>query len=221
MTPIAVENKELKPVDLDRLLVQACLEGDERAWEGMVRTHTRRIYNYCLRYTGRRDEADDLTQEIFVRIYRNLSSFRADTGSLQSWILSVARNLIVDHYRKERRYRTWVGSEEMETLQVEDRQAPDPGRAFEQAEASYMVSLALTSLSPNLREAIKLRDLEGMSYQQVAETTGVSEGTVKSRLFRGRLLLARAVASPAGMTRGLRKSLSLPGLADPLPCGIQ
>ncbi len=219
MTQETIERKRLQSGDLDRLLVQACLKGDERAWERMVRSHTRRIFNYCLRFTGRRDEAEDLTQEIFVRIYRNLGSFRAESGSLQSWILSVARNLIVDHYRKERRFRAWLGSEEMETMQLEDFKTLNPSRAFEQAEASRLLSLALTALSPDLREAVKLRDLEGMSYHQVAETTGVSEGTVKSRLFRARLLLTKTFSGPAFITRGLRRSLSLPDLSNPLPCG--
>jgi RNA polymerase sigma-70 factor (ECF subfamily) len=215
-----IENKQLQSSDLDRLLVLACLKGDERAWESMVRSHTRRIFNFCLRFTGRRDEAEDLTQEIFIRVYRNLGSFRVDSGNLQSWILSVARNLIVDHYRKERRFHSWLGSEEMEAIQVEDRKILNPSRAFDQAEASRLLSLALTALSPELRETVELRDVEGMSYQQVAETTGVSEGTVKSRLFRGRHFLSKTFSSPASIARRLRKSASMSGLADPLPCGL-
>jgi len=221
MTQEIVENTQFRSSGPDRLLVQACLNGDERAWESLVRSHTRRIFNYCLRYTGRRDEAEDITQEIFVRIYRNLGSFRAESGGLQSWILSVARNLVVDHYRKERRFRSWLGSDEMETMQVEDRKTLSPSRAYDQAEARCLLSLALAALSPDLREAVRLRDLDGMSYQQVAETTGVSEGTVKSRLFRARHCLAKAFSSQASFRRGLRPSMSLPELGNPLPCSLQ
>ncbi len=197
MTQEMVDKKQLNPDNPDRLLVQECLRGDESAWEGLVRTHTGRIHNYCLRFTGCKDLADDLTQEIFVRIYRSLGSFRADSGSLQAWILSVAHNMIIDHYRKEKRFRSWFGSEWMETVQLIDHRTLDPSRAFELAEASRLLSRALASLSPSLREAIKLRDLDGMSYQQVAETTGVSEGTVKSRLFRARLILAKTFSTPS------------------------
>jgi RNA polymerase sigma-70 factor (ECF subfamily) len=107
----------------------------------------------------------------------------------------------------------------MDAMQVEDRKTLNPSRAFDQAETSRLLSLALTALRSDLREAVKLRDLEGMSYQQVAAMTGVPEGTVKSRLFRAHLCLARTFSHPASLTRRLRKPLSLSGSADPLPCG--
>ena len=204
-----VENMKVQPNDREQILVQACLQGDEAAWETMVQSQSKRIFNLCLRFAGRRDEAEDLTQEIFVRIYRSLHSFRSDSGSFQCWVLSVARNLIIDHYRKERRYQTPIGSEEMETLQLEDHKTPSPSRAFEQDEASRMLSHALNGLSPDLREAVILRDLEGMSYQQVAETTGVSEGTVKSRLFRARLRLTKTFAGRSPLARGPNREFSL------------
>ncbi len=201
MTQESVEKSQLPSRDSDRLLVQACLDGDESAWERLVCTYARRIFNYCLRFTPRRDEAEDMTQEIFVRIYRNLGSFRLDSGNFRLWILSLARNLVVDHYRQERRFHTWLGSEELERMQLEDQRTPDPYHAYNRLEASRRLSLALDALSPDLREAVKLRDLEGMSYQQVAETTGVSEGTVKSRLFRARVRLAKTLSRNSNSDR--------------------
>jgi RNA polymerase sigma-70 factor (ECF subfamily) len=210
----AIENSEVQPMDRDRILVHACLAGDEDAWEIMVQTHSRRILNLCLHYAGRRDEAEDLTQEVFVRIYRSLRSFHLDSGSFQCWIVSIARNLIIDHYRKERRYQTPIGSEEMESLHLEDEKTPSPSRAFERAEAGWILSQALDDLSPDLREAVVLRDLEGMSYQQVAETTGVSEGTVKSRLFRARVRLAKIFTGHSSRSAGFGRSITMPHLSS-------
>jgi RNA polymerase sigma-70 factor (ECF subfamily) len=184
----------------------------------MVHSHTKRIFNLCLRFTGRRDEAEDLTQETFIRIYRNLRSFRSKTGSFQSWILSVARNLVIDHYRKERRLRFPFGSEEMEGMHLEDCRTPSPSRAFEQAEASRLLSKALIALDPDLRKAVVLRDLEGLSYQEVAETTGVSEGTVKSRIFRARMRLTKIFIGQGAPARSMRKPLPLGGLGEPVAC---
>ncbi len=224
------ENMKVQLNNREQILVRACLQGDEAAWETMVQSQSKCIFNLCLRFARRRDEAEDLTQEIFVRIYRSLRSFRSDTGSFQCWVLSVARNLIIDHYRKERRYQTPIGSEEMETMHLEDHKTPSPSRAFERVEALRMLSRALGGLSPDLREAVILRDLEGMSYQQVAETTGVSEGTVKSRLFRARLRLTKIFTGRAALARGLSRKLSLAdfqghgslsGLPDPAACALE
>jgi RNA polymerase sigma-70 factor (ECF subfamily) len=193
------------------MLIQACLRRDESAWEAVVQSQGRRIFNLCLRFTACREEAEDLTQEIFVRIYRSLKSFRSDSGSFQCWILSVARNLLIDHYRKMRRFQPPIGTEEMETMHLEDQTTLSPSRALEQAEAARLLTKALVELSPDLRTALILRDLEGMSYQQVAKFMGVSEGTVKSRIFRARLRLAQVFSESSFFTGNFRKPVSLVG----------
>ncbi len=175
----------------DEKLVERCLQGDDAAWESIVTTYTRRIYNLSYRYVNRRDEAEDMTQEIFIKVYQNLKSFRADSGSFQSWILKVGRNLIIDHYRQARRYQQAGGSEELETLNLKDDTVPNPHRAAEQTEAARFLSEGLQSLPPELKEAVILRDLEGMPYQEMADLLGIPEGTVKSRINRGRLELAK------------------------------
>jgi RNA polymerase sigma-70 factor (ECF subfamily) len=175
----------------DGKLVERCLQGDDAAWEAIVTSYGRRIYNLSYRYTGRRDESEDLTQEIFIRIYQNLKNFRMDAGSFQNWILKIARNLIIDHYRQTRRYQHSAGSEEMETMNLKDDRVPSPQRAAEQAEASRFLRDGLQALSPELKEAIILRDLEGMPYQEIAELLNIPEGTVKSRINRGRIELAK------------------------------
>lgn len=175
----------------DEKLVERCLQGDDAAWEAVVNSYAKRIYNLTYRYTSRRDEAEDLTQEIFIRVYQNLKSFRSDSGSFQGWIMKVGRNLIIDHYRRTRRFQQAAGTEEMETMNLKDEKVLNPQRSVEQSEASLFLSEGLQALSPELKEAIILRDLEGMAYQEIAELLGIPEGTVKSRINRARLELAK------------------------------
>lgn len=189
-----IEDKELRVLSGDGKLVERCLQGDDAAWEAIVRTYSRRIYNLSYRYTSRSDEAEDLTQEIFVRVFQNLKSYRKDIGSLQNWILKVGRNLIIDHYRQTRRFQQAGGSEELETLHIKDEKLPSPQRAAEQSEASRFLRDGLSTLSPELKEAVILRDLEGLAYQEIADLLSVPEGTVKSRINRGRIELARLLA---------------------------
>ena len=175
----------------DQKLVERCLQGDDAAWETVVILYGKRIFNLSYRYTNRRDEAEDLTQDILIRVYQNLRSYRSEAGSFQNWILRVARNLIIDHYRQIRRYPQTGGSEELETMSIKDEKVPNPHRVAEQTEASKFLQDGLQSLSPELKEAIVLRDLEGMAYQDIADVLNVPEGTVKSRINRGRLELAK------------------------------
>jgi len=186
----------------DGKLVERCLQGDDAAWEAIVTTYARRIYNLGYRYTGRTDEAEDLTQEIFIKIYQNLKAFRPEAGNLLNWILKVSRNLIIDHYRQTRRFQHTAGSEEMETMNLSDEKLPDAHRLMEQSEASRFLRDGLQALSPELKEAVILRDLEGMAYQEIAQLLNVPEGTVKSRINRGRIELAKLLVkrrSQAGM----------------------
>jgi RNA polymerase sigma-70 factor, ECF subfamily len=183
--------KELQVLSGDYKLVERCLQGDDSAWETVVSSYGKRLYNLSYRYTSRKEEAEDLTQEILIRVYQNLKSYRSEAGNFQNWILRVARNLIIDHYRQARRYPQPGGSEELETATVQDDRIPNPQRAAEQVEASRFLQEGLQALSPELKEAIILRDLEGMAYQEIADMLGVPDGTVKSRINRGRLELAR------------------------------
>ncbi len=175
----------------DEKMVERCLQGDDAAWETVVNSYAKRIYNLSYRYTGRRDEAEDLTQEIFIRVYQNLKSFRSDSGSFQGWIMKVGRNLIIDQYRRTRRFQQTAGTEEMESMNLKDEKVPNPQRGVEQTEASRFLREGLQALSPELKEAIILRDLEGLAYQEIAEFLGIPEGTVKSRINRGRLELTK------------------------------
>lgn len=178
----------------DQKLVERCLEGDDAAWERIVTMYAKRIYNLSYRYTGRRQDAEDLTQEIMIRVYQSLNTFRSDAGSLQNWILRVGRNLIIDHYRQTRRYQPAAGSEEMDGMHLEDDKLPNPQQMVEMDEAARFLWNGLNSLSPELKEALVLRDLEGLAYREIADMLGIPEGTVKSRINRGRVELARILS---------------------------
>lgn len=179
--------------DLDILLVERCLAGDEGAWEDLVKTHTRRVYSICYRFIGKDSEAQDLTQDVFLRLFRTLKSFRAGEGSFTVWLSRMTRNLLIDNYRRTRQERITDSIEEQLPM-MEERSIGAGSRAdglLAGREASELLQGALQRLSPELRETVILRDLEEMEYKEIAETLGVPEGTVKSRLNRGRAELAR------------------------------
>jgi RNA polymerase sigma-70 factor (ECF subfamily) len=162
------------------------------AWEDLVRRHTRRIYNICYRFTSNRTEAEDLTQDVFLRIYRTLGSYREAHGGFATWMTSVTRNLLIDHYRRTRRDRM-TDSIEDALPQVEEKESKGrrPDQAALSGELSGQVQYALSKISPDLREAVILRDLQGLEYREIQDVLSVPEGTVKSRINRGRLELAR------------------------------
>jgi RNA polymerase sigma-70 factor (ECF subfamily) len=184
----------------DEKIVERCLQGDDAAWETVVNAYAKRIYNLTYRYTCRKDEAEDLSQEIFIRVYQNLKSFRSESGSFQSWVMKIGRNLIIDHYRRTRRFQQAAGTEEMESMNLKDERIPTPLRGVEQSEAAAFLREGLQALSPELKEAIILRDLEGMTYLEIAELLGVPEGTVKSRINRARLELAKLLTKRQAQT---------------------
>ena len=179
-------------MEQDAQLVQQCLQGDGSAWEELVRRNTRRIYNICYRFTGNRTEAEDLSQDVFLRVYRTLGSYRSAHGGFATWATSVTRNLLIDHYRRTKRDRITDSLDDKMAV-VENKEAAGR-RPDEQAllgELSKQVQSALTRLSPELREAVILRDLQQLEYAEIQTELSVPEGTVKSRINRGRIELAR------------------------------
>jgi RNA polymerase sigma-70 factor (ECF subfamily) len=172
-------------------LVAQCLSGDETAWEELVRLHTRHVYALCYRFTGSGAESQDLTQEVFVRVFRTLKSFRSAEGSFATWLARVTRNLLIDHYRRTRQERVTDSIEDQLPTLEQEGTAVRPDRALAGREASEILQGALQKLSPDLREAVILRDLQEMEYREIAQVLGIPEGTVKSRINRGRAELAR------------------------------
>lgn len=180
-------------------LVRRCVAGDADAWEDIVRTYNRRIYNVCYRFTGSADSAEDLAQEVFIKMYRTLDSYAPEKGAFTTWIMTMTRNLLVDHYRKAKQDRVTDSldagvTEDEDAVPLSDRiedQAPSADDRIQRRETQEMVQKAIQKLSPELREAVILRDLQDMDYKEIAVALKVPEGTVKSRINRGRMELAR------------------------------
>ena len=183
-----------KYLDADAKLVERCLAGDDAAWEELVKTHTRRVYSICYRFTGADSEAQDITQDVFLRIFQTLKSFRAGEGSFTVWLTRLTRNLLIDNYRRNKKQRVTDSLEDQ--LPVLEERATAATRAdgrVEGRETSEILQAALLRLSPELRETVVLRDLEDLEYREIADVLKVPEGTVKSRLNRGRAELAKVL----------------------------
>ena len=183
-------------------LLRRCISGDAVAWEEIVQRYHRRVYNICYRFSGSADDADDLTQEVFIKMYRTLSSYDVDRGAFITWMTALTRNLLVDHFRKSKHDRQ-TDSLDAAPSQDEDGRTlgdelADKGRTpdthIQSLETGQMVHQALQRLSPELREAVVLRDLQDMDYKEIAAVLRVPEGTVKSRINRGRAELARLLS---------------------------
>lgn len=175
----------------DRELVRRCRAGDSAAWEEIVRGFSRRVYNLAYRFTGRHEQAEDLTQEVFVRVYRSLDQYDPLAGDLSNWLMRLARNLVIDDYRRRTRTPTDLG-DDLDQHEYHLRSGQDmPDRGVERSERARQVREAITKLPPDLRECVILRDIEELTYQEIVEILGIPLGTVKSRINRGRIELAR------------------------------
>jgi RNA polymerase sigma-70 factor, ECF subfamily len=188
----------VEDVQVVAMLVRRCIAGDAVAWEEIVRTYNRRIYNICYRFAGSGDDAEDLTQEVFIKMYRTLTTYDHTKGAFATWVTTITRNLLVDHFRKGKQQRLTdsidATSEHEDAVplseQIQDQSAP-PDAHVRSREVGETVHAALGKLSPELREAVILRDLQDMDYREIAAVLKVPEGTVKSRINRGRAELAR------------------------------
>ena len=189
----------MEDVQVVAMLVRRCMAGDAAAWEEIVQSYNRRIYNICYRFAGSGDDAEDLTQEVFIKMYRTLSSYDPSKGAFVTWVTTITRNLLVDHFRKTKQDRITdsidAAQSEHEDSQPLSQQIQDqsaaPDAHVRSREVSETVHAALGKLSPELREAVILRDLQDMDYKEIAAVLKVPEGTVKSRINRGRAELAR------------------------------
>ena len=175
-------------------LVKRCLAADAAAWEALLQSHTRKIYNLCYRFTGRPAESEDLTQEVFIKVFQTLRTFDAAQGSFGTWLSRVARNHLVDHYRRTKKDRiTSSLDDELATFDEKSSPVVEPVAQLESRERRELLQRGLERLSPDLREAVVLRDLQDLDYDEIAQVLGVPVGTVKSRINRGRLELARVL----------------------------
>jgi len=178
-------------------LIERCLHGDQLAWNLIVSRYRRKVFNVAYQFVGRHEEAEDLTQEIFLKVFRSLDTFDR-RANFQTWLISVSRNLCIDHYRSIRKERAMldrdVDSSELSPASDE----PGPLAALEQGDRVSLLHHAMAALPDTLRTAVLMRDIQELSYQEIADTLHLPEGTVKSRINRGRTELARQVRKLRG-----------------------
>jgi RNA polymerase sigma-70 factor (ECF subfamily) len=173
-------------------LIERCLMGDQAAWDAIVRQHWRKVFNVAYKFVGKHDEAEDLAQDIFLKIFKSLDTFDR-RANFQTWLISISRNLCIDYYRSSKKERRTidrdVNAADLSPVSVE----VGPLAALEQQDMALLLRQALKGLPPSLRTAVLLRDLHDLSYQEIADRLKLPEGTVKSRINRGRKELARQV----------------------------
>jgi RNA polymerase sigma-70 factor (ECF subfamily) len=189
---MSADNTGPVPATATDELIERCLAGDQGAWEAIVRFYWRKVFNVAYKFVGKHDEAEDLTQDIFLKIFRSLHTFDRRANFL-TWLISVSRNLCIDHYRSVRKERETIDRDvDAGELSPVSREV-GPYKALEFADQREMLRRALEDLAPTLRSAVLLRDIRGLSYQEIADQLDLPEGTVKSRINRGRLELARQI----------------------------
>ena len=167
--------------DIAADLVGRCRQGDEVAWRELVTLHTRRVFGIAYRFVGRVDEAEDLTQDIFVKVFQSLDRYRESDGAFGTWVGTVARNHAIDNYRRRREERS-RRIEDPAVLDVVPAGDESPLRSLERAEQARIVHRGLRALPADLREPLVLCDLQGLSYEEAANTLQIPLGTVKSRI---------------------------------------
>ena len=174
-------------------LIERCLQGDQRAWEQIVRQHWRKVFNVAYKFVGKHDEAEDLTQDIFLKIFKSLDTFDR-RANFQTWLISVSRNLCIDHYRSVRKERETIDRDVDPGDLSPVSHEVSPYAALEQRDRVVAAARgAWRQLPDTLRTAVLLRDIQELSYQEIADTLQLPEGTVKSRINRGRTELARQI----------------------------
>jgi RNA polymerase sigma-70 factor (ECF subfamily) len=180
-----------EPLPIDAL-IERCLLGDQLAWEQIVRQHWRKVFNVAYKFVGTHEQAEDLTQDIFLKVFRSLETFDR-RANFQTWLISVSRNLCIDHYRSVRKERQTIDRD----ITSDDLAPASPTRsplaALEQRDIAAQLRVALQELPASLRMAVLLRDIQELSYQEIADRLRLPEGTVKSRINRGRKELARQI----------------------------
>lgn len=163
-------------------------------WHEVVEEHAGRVYRLAYRLTGNRADAEDLTQEVFVRVFRSLASYTP--GTFEGWLHRITTNLYLDQVRRRRRIRIDPLGESADLL-VAPNDLGSPERGFEHLNLDVDVQQALRGLSPEYRAAVVLCDIEGLSYEEIAVTLGIKTGTVRSRIHRGRAQLRDRLAHRA------------------------
>lgn len=173
-------------------LIRRARSGDGAAWEEIVSLYSRRIFNLAYRFTSSIAAAEDLTQEVFIRIYKTLDQYDSKQGDLTNWLMRLARNLIIDDYRHRQRNPQNSMADAVDDHQYHLRAIGSSAqKEIERKELAGQVQEGIDKLPEDLRTCVILRDIEELSYQEIVDVLKIPEGTVKSRINRGRIELAK------------------------------
>jgi RNA polymerase sigma-70 factor (ECF subfamily) len=191
--------------------VDAAADWTPPTWDEVVRTHSARVYRLAYRLTGNPHDAEDLTQDVFVRVFRSLSTYTP--GTFEGWLHRITTNLFLDQVRRKQRIRFDALAED-----AADRlpgREPTPAQVYDDTHLDGDVQQALDQLAPDFRAAVVLCDIEGLSYEEIAATLDIKLGTVRSRIHRGRAQL-RAALEHRAPRRGAGRTSTSGENADPL-----
>ena len=186
------ETDDLKALSDEEIMVR-CAQGSEEAFQILVSRYRARIINLITRFVGDPDRAEDISQEVFIRVYRNRERYRK-SGKFSTWIFTIAANLAKNEIRRKVRHRRVVSMDDEKepgtslAATLADR-GVGPGQALERKELEVLILDAIESLPERYRMALVLRDLEGLAYEEVSRVLGIPGGTVRSRINRARLMV--------------------------------
>jgi RNA polymerase sigma-70 factor (ECF subfamily) len=187
-------------------LVRRCKSGDDRAWGELVEKYGKKIYGIAYHLTYDRSEAEELTQDCLLKVWENLDRYEPSGASLLAWIAALSRNLCIDHYRKRKREKgfRFISDDAVATMLpgTDDPQADALNR-----ERARLLLDAIGDLPDELAQVVLLRDLDGLDYREIGDFLNLPDGTVKSRLNRARIELAKGVRKRIGDTTGRPGSL--------------
>ena len=212
---VDVERATRPEEDQHRMTAQPA-EWQAPTWEEIVRDNSARVYRLAYRLTGNRHDAEDLTQETFVRVFRSLDSYVP--GTFEGWLHRITTNLFLDQARRRKRIRIDAIGDDTERWSSADELA-SPERAFEHGNLDQDVQRALDELPPEYRAAVVLCDIEGLSYEEIAVTLGVKLGTVRSRIHRARARLRVSLEHRRPSSQGASEHGGAPSSATALPVG--
>ena len=187
---------------MENMLIKKAQKGDSHAFEVLIESHFKQIYNIALRMTNNPDDAADMTQEVMLKLFRNIGSFSGNS-KFSTWVYRVATNTCLDELKKMKRKTAVSLQSEIETddggytMEIEDTSLT-PEQSLEQTELKSVVQKAIAMLSDDHKAIIILRDIRGFSYDEIARITGTTEGTVKSRLSRARAQLKNIIEKNFG-----------------------
>jgi len=189
----------------ERDVIGRVLLGETECFEALVRANQRRVYSLCLRMAGNAEDAEDLAQESFIRAYQNLESFKGESG-FGPWLYRLASNICIDHLRREKRRDKSSLTYLDESGTAQEMELPDerftPEVLFERRQAGEQVRRGLDTLTPEHRNILILRELNGLCYDEISSTLGLSVGTVKSRISRARLALSKILLQEGNFFEG-------------------